>query len=97
MGKRRSYLHHDGAAIVLVLGILVVAAIGVYSLIVGAIALAAWLVSLSIKSSRPAVADTQPPIPPPPPSEQYRALVRIEPSAFVTVQGFGNLDHLDRL
>ncbi len=81
-GRRRGSARHDGAALVLVLGLIVAAAFGVYLLIAGAVVFVGWLVRVATKKPATASVAAEATIPPTPPSAEYCALVPVEPAVF---------------
>jgi hypothetical protein len=80
--RRRRSTRHDGAAAVLVLGIIVVAAFGVYLLIAAAVAFTVWLVAVATTKTAASEHEAGVVIPSAPPSTEYQALMAVEPSTF---------------
>lgn len=85
-GRRRRASSGDAVAGILILGALAIAALGVYLLVIGAIALVGWIVAVaakrqsSVQAAQFAPASTQSNAPLP--NQHYIALLPVDPSVF---------------
>jgi hypothetical protein len=78
-GRQRRSSRHDAAALLLLVGIAAIAALGAYLLVVGAIALIAWLARVAMRSHPVA---TSPATVPTAPRSEYRCLGEVGPNVF---------------
>ncbi len=81
-GRQRRGTRHDGAALLLVAGIFVVAAAGVYLLVVGAVMLVAWLVRVAAKKPKTSSLEPTATIEPSPPDAEYQPVAPVDPAVF---------------
>lgn len=81
-GSRRRGSRHDGSAALLVIGVFVVAAFGVYLIAAAAVVFIGWLVRVATKRPAAPAVDTSPTIPPALPSDDYQALMPVDAAAF---------------
>ncbi len=83
--RRRRSTGGDAAAGILILGGIAVAALGVYLLVIGAIALIGWLVAIASKRAPNHAAQFIPasiPSAAPPPNQQYHVVLPVDPAVF---------------
>ncbi|MDB4963451.1 MAG: hypothetical protein JWP01_3450, partial [Myxococcales bacterium] len=79
MARRKQ--SHDAAALLLVAGVFVIAAIGVYLLAIAAVALVGWLVRLATKRA-PVLAGEPERAAPLPVHAEYHSIIPVEPASF---------------
>lgn len=87
--RRRRSNSGDAALALLVLGAVLVAALGIYLLILGAIAVVGWLVAVAARSqsSERAVFTETPAAPPPlPPNQTFHSVLNVDPAIFASPQ-----------
>lgn len=84
--RRRRASSGDAVVVILVVAALAVAAIGVYLLIAGAVALLGWLATVTLKAGRnhqtPRLAEATSATTAAPPTQQFQALVPVDPMVF---------------
>ncbi|HEY6039391.1 MAG TPA: hypothetical protein VIV58_34155 [Kofleriaceae bacterium] len=81
-GHRRRGSRHDGSALLLVLGVFVVAAVGVYLLAAAALVFIAWLIHVATKKASAPLPDPQTTIAPAPAEAEYQVVAPVDPSVF---------------
>ena len=85
--RRRRASSGDAAIGIVVIAAIAIAALGVYLLIIGAVALIGWLAAVAAKhhksSASTFVSDSTPSVaPPPPPEHQYHIVLPVDPAVF---------------
>ncbi|MEP6859842.1 MAG: hypothetical protein ABJE66_04430 [Deltaproteobacteria bacterium] len=81
-GHRRRGSRHDGSALLLVVGVFVVAAFGVYLLAAAALVFVAWLIRVATKKASASLPDPQTTIAPVPAEIEYQPVAPVDPSVF---------------